>query len=207
MQINNTFQVPLPRSQAWDFLMNIAEVAPCFPGVTLTDTVDADTQKGRIKVKLGPIAMIFAGTVHFETRDPVAGTATVKADWREEKGRGSATTMTHFSIREIAGGTEVLLESDVQLAGQVAQYGRGSGMIADISEHLIATFAGNLREKAQAACSAAPAATDESAAISVDNGQAAEEHKATRSAEISGFAILWKILRTRLRAWFSGDRT
>jgi carbon monoxide dehydrogenase subunit G len=178
-------------SQAWLFLMDIQEVAPCFPGVELTEAVDADTQKGRIKVKLGPISMIFAGTVHFDSRDETAYSATVNANWREEKGRGSATTITKFKLGECAGGTEVLIDSDVQLAGQVAQYGRGAGMISEMSAQLISQFANNLREKAKSA--------------HVErNGEGEAESQASRfRSEISGFSLLWKVIVARFKTIFA----
>jgi carbon monoxide dehydrogenase subunit G len=190
MEIKNKFQVPLPLAQAWTFLMNIQEVAPCFPGVTLTETVDADTQKGKIKVKLGPVLMIFAGTVHFEYRDETTYSAAVKASWREEKGRGSATTVTRFALKECNDGTEVLIDSDVQLAGQVAQYGRGLGMITEISEQLIAQFAANLREKAQAMHAA-------------NSGSPPAERAPQYQSEISGFSILWKVMTSRIKSLFA----
>ena len=162
--------------------MNIQEVAPCFPGVELTETVDADTQKGRIKVKLGPVSMSFAGTVHFESRDESAHAACVKASWREEKGRGSATTLTRFKLAACDAGTEVLIDSDVQLAGQVAQYGRGAGMISEMSAQLIEKFAGNLREKAKS--------------VHADNGGVAKEFR----SEISLLSLLWGVIVARLKA-------
>jgi carbon monoxide dehydrogenase subunit G len=224
VQIQNKFQVPLPLAQAWVFLMDIQEVAPCFPGVTLTETVDADTQKGKIKVKLGPVVMIFAGTVHFEYRDESTYSAEVKAAWREEKGRGTAATTTQFKLTACDGGagTEVSIDSDVQLAGQVAQYGRGLGMISEISEQLIAQFAGNLREKALAlhadssvaqqpqsiaAASAAAACQTPAQATDQTSGPARAMSRPAGStpqyaSEISGFSILWKVLLARLKSIF-----
>jgi carbon monoxide dehydrogenase subunit G len=211
VQIQNKFQVPLPLAQAWVFLMNIQEVAPCFPGVTLTETVDADTQKGKIKVKLGPVVMIFAGTVHFEYRDEATYSAEVKAAWREEKGRGTAATTTQFKLTACNGGagTEVSIDSDVQLAGQVAQYGRGLGMISEISEQLVAQFAGNLREKALALHAAGGAEQSADAAAAHSVGQTAAQSTARPAAsrpqyksEISGFSILWKVLLARLKSIF-----
>lgn len=195
MQIQNKFQVPLPPEQAWIFLMNIQEVAPCFPGVELTETIDGDTQKGRIKVKLGPVSMIFAGTVHFESRDKGALSASVKASWREEKGRGSATTMTRFKLTECDGGTEVFIDSDVQLAGQVAQYGRGLGMISEMSAQLIARFADNLREKAK------------SVHVEVENQTKSQDGNRPVTpqyrSEISGLSLLWSVIVARLKSLFT----
>ena len=147
MRIQNQFDVPIAPPDAWAFLMNIRATVPCFPGAELVEQVDENNYKGRVTVKLGPLTMIFNGKLHIEDPDGAGHTGTVKASWAEAKGRGNATTVTRFALREHEGGTRVELDTDVQLAGQVAQYGRGAGMIADISAQLTSKFADNLRSR------------------------------------------------------------
>jgi carbon monoxide dehydrogenase subunit G len=201
MQLKNQFTVPLAPRDAWVFLMNIQEIAPCFPGVELTEFIDENTQKGRIKVKLGPVSMVFAGTLHFKMKDEENLCADVSANWREEKGRGSAQSDIKFQLLACDHGTQVQIESDVQLAGQVAQYGRGVGMISEISEQLISQFARNLEQKSKdfksftSPLSVAPS----------DGGVAS--HSTARietqgSNEISAFSLLWKVLMARWKSLF-----
>ena len=147
MLIHNRFEVPMPPADAWSFLMDIAATVPCFPGAELVEKIDEDNYKGRVTVKLGPLTMVFKGKLRIEDRDDSARSAVVKASWTEAKGRGNANTVTRFEMNEHAGGTEVKLDSDIQLAGQVAQYGRGAGMISDISSQLISKFSENLRAR------------------------------------------------------------
>ena len=78
MELEHSFTVPVPRDQAWDVLLDVEKVAPCMPGATI-DSVDGDEIKGRIKVKLGPISMTYAGTAQFTERDSVAGVVTLQA--------------------------------------------------------------------------------------------------------------------------------
>jgi uncharacterized protein len=168
MQIENQFEIPLPPAAAWAIVMNIPQTAACFPGAGMVEQTGADQYKGRVTVKLGPLTMVFAGNIRIEERDDIAQKATIKANWSETKGRGSAITVTRFALREQGDGTLVAVQSDLQLAGQVAQYGRGVGMIADISAQLISTFAQNLRARIQAAEAdeGAPAASAGTPAIS-----------------------------------------
>lgn len=180
MKIENAFDVPLPPAQAWALLMNVPETAACFPGADAIAATGADTYKGRVTVKLGPLRMVFVGNLHLEQRDDATQTGAVKANWAETKGRGNAITVTRFALQAIAGGSRVSLQSDLHLAGQVAQYGRGVGMISAISAQLIATFAQNLQAKIHAAgtegANQPPAAT-----------------------EISGLTLLAKALGNRLK--------
>lgn len=148
MHIHNSFEVPMPPAAAWACLMDVPATVPCFPGAELVETIDEDSYKGRVTVKLGPVAMVFNGRLTIEGRDEAAHSATIKAAWTEAKGRGNANTVTRFAMKPQGEGTAVELDTEVQLAGQVAQYGRGAGMIADISAQLVSKFAHNLRARA-----------------------------------------------------------
>ena len=75
MELEHSFTVPVPKDQAWDVLLDVERVAPCMPGATL-DSVDGDEISGKIKVKLGPITMTYAGTARFTERDQDAGVVT-----------------------------------------------------------------------------------------------------------------------------------
>jgi carbon monoxide dehydrogenase subunit G len=201
MQLENQFTVPMPPKDAWVFLMNIQEIAPCFPGVELTEYIDENNQKGRIKVKLGPVSMIFAGTVQFKMKDESKLAAQINANWREEKGRGSAQSDVHFHLLPCDVGTQVFIQSDVQLAGQVAQYGRGVGMIAEISQQLISQFAKNLEEKSKnfnLTRTIASFSTEQDNAINLN----LQSQNVLKGNEISAFALLWQVLFAKVKALF-----
>src|SRR5215468_11481375 len=103
MEFDNTFEVPLPPAEAWPVLMDIQRIAPCMPGAQLTEVVDERTYKGNIGVRLGPVALTFAGTVKFEEIDDTNRTARVKAQGTDSKGRGAANAVASFHL-EPAGG-------------------------------------------------------------------------------------------------------
>ena len=181
MQIQNHFDIPIPPAAAWPILMNVPDTAACFPGASNIEPTGDDQYKGRVTVKLGPLTMVFAGNLRIEDRDDAAHGAVIKAAWSETRGRGNANTVTRFALSEQDGGTRVTLTSDLQLAGQVAQYGRGVGMISAISEQLIATFAQNLRARIQV----------------VEAGGFPAE--APAAGEISGLTLMAKALGSRLK--------
>src|SRR5258708_15648208 len=151
MEINNVFEVPLPPADAWKVLMDIPRIAPCMPGAELTGIVDKDTYSGKVSVKLGPVALSFAGQVKFTDIDDIAHTARVKAQGKDSKGRGGANANVDFHLEPSDLGTRVLVKTDLTLSGAVAQYGRASGMIQDVAQALIGQFANAL--KAQLAAS------------------------------------------------------
>ena len=190
MEINNSFDVPLPPADAWKVLMDIPRIAPCMPGAELTGVVDKDTYAGKVSVKLGPVALTFAGQVKFTDIDDAAHTARVKAQGKDSKGRGGANANVDFRLEPSPLGTRVVVKTDLSLSGAVAQYGRASGMIRDVAQALIGQFAGNL--KAQLAASGATVSPTSSA-------KPAEPQK---PKAISGFALFGLALKSFFRRLF-----
>jgi carbon monoxide dehydrogenase subunit G len=157
MLISNTFNVPLPPEETWNRLMDIPSIVPCMPGAELTAKVDDNTYKGKVSVKLGPVALSFNGVATFEERDETARTATVKAQGTDAKGRGGANAVVTFRLEPIPTGSKVDITTNVDLSGSIAQYGRGVGMIQNVANQLISQFAKSLEKQINATRQATPA--------------------------------------------------
>lgn len=160
MEFDNAFEVPLPPDQAWPVLMDIRRIAPCMPGAELTDVVDDRNYKGKISVRLGPVALAFAGLVTFEDIDNDKHTARVRAQGSDAKGRGAAQAAATFHVEPSPAGSKVVVHTDLSLSGAVAQYGRGVGMIQATAAALINQFANNLKKQL-----ASPGESDAAAAV------------------------------------------
>src|SRR5579871_6477503 len=153
MEFDNSFDVPLAPPEAWAVLMDIRRIAPCMPGAALTEIIDPQNFRGKIAVRLGPVALAFAGSIAFENVDEVNHSAKVKA-----QGRGAANATATFRIEPAGGGSRVLIHTDLMLSGAVAQYGRGVGMIQATAAQIIGQFAGNLRAQLAREVAAPPVA-------------------------------------------------
>jgi uncharacterized protein len=141
MELEHSFTVPVPADQAWDVLLDVERVAPCMPGATI-DSVEGDEIKGRIKVKLGPVSMTYAGTARITERDPDTGVVTLEASGKETRGAGTAAATIRSELHGQGGQTEVTVHTSLNVTGRPAQFGRG--MMADVSAKLIGVFASNL---------------------------------------------------------------
>jgi carbon monoxide dehydrogenase subunit G len=202
VEFDNSFEVPLPVDEAWPVLMDVRRVATCFPGAELTEVVDENTFKGKVAVRLGPVALTFAGTARFEEKDAAARTSRVKAQGSDAKGRGGAAATVRFKLAPAAAGrTTVQIHTDLQLSGAVAQYGRGVGMIKDLAQHLIGQFAGNLSKQLAETRAAAPAPA---AAAPVRPEEAAASAPPPAAKPISGIglvlAVIWNALKRMVGA-------
>jgi carbon monoxide dehydrogenase subunit G len=156
MELEHSFTVPVPVDQAWDVLLDVERVAPCMPGATL-DSVDGDEIKGRVKVKVGPISITYAGTARFTERNRDAGVVTLEAAGKETRGSGTAAATIRSELHDRDGQTEVTVHTSLNVTGRPAQFGRG--VMADVSDKLIGIFAANLADMLTAGNGSAPAAT------------------------------------------------
>ena len=197
MKLQNALEVPLAPSEAWDLLLDIEKIAPCLPGTVITEIVDDRTYKGEVAVRLGPVALTFQGRASFEDIDNEGHRARIKAQGADSKGRGGANADVEFHLMPAEGGSKVVIETDLNLSGSIAQYGRGVGIIQATSEQLIGEFAKNLR--AQLSQSASSDVTDES-------GESAAA-PAPSSRPISGFKLMFQVLTNALRRLFGGGRS
>jgi carbon monoxide dehydrogenase subunit G len=143
MELEHSFAVPIPPDEAWDVLLDVDRVAPCMPGASL-DSVEGDEIKGRIKVKLGPISMTYAGTARFTERDRDAGVVTLEASGKETRGAGTAAATIRSELHGEGGQTTVTVHTSLNVTGKPAQFGRG--VMAEVSAKLIGVFAGNLAD-------------------------------------------------------------
>ena len=200
MEFDNSFDVPLKPAEAWAVLMDIRRIAPCMPGAELTEVVDEKNYKGKVAVRLGPVALSFAGLVTFEEIDNDNRTARIKAQGTDAKGRGGAHAKSSFRIEEApGGGSKVLVHTDLALSGSVAQYGRGVGMIQATAAQIINQFAGNL--KGQLAAVPAAAVPDAGAPAAPASAASAPPPAAK---PISGFSLMAKVLWDAIARLFGG---
>jgi carbon monoxide dehydrogenase subunit G len=124
-----------------DVLLDVQRVAPCMPGASL-DSVEGDDIKGRIKVKVGPISMTYAGTARFGERDTEAGVIVLEASGKETRGAGTASATVRSQLQGENGHTKVVVHTSLNVTGRPAQFGRG--VMAEVGGKLIGIFADNL---------------------------------------------------------------
>jgi len=214
MEFDNTFEVPLPISDAWRVLMDMRRIAPCMPGAELTEVVDERSYKGRIGVRLGPVALTFAGTVKFEEVDESNHTARVAAQGNDAKGRGAANAIASFHLEPADGGTKVLVHTNLTLSGAVAQYGRGVGIIQMTAAQIITQFANNLKaqlardsatEVTTAPPVAAPSASGPPGPTPSTGAAISPQTMPPAAKPISGFALIANVVWGFLKRLFGRE--
>jgi uncharacterized protein len=144
MNFENTFEVDAPIDQVYDALMDVERVAPCVPGAQVLDRKSDDAYEVAIKVKVGPMSMLYKGTVEIVDRQPEEHKAQMRAKARESRGQGNADAQVHMALTSDNGKTHGTIDTDVKLSGKAAAM--GGGVIKEVSGKLVDQFAKNLAE-------------------------------------------------------------
>jgi len=142
MELENSFTVPADVDTAWKTLLDVEAIAPCMPGATL-DSVNGDEFSGKVKVKLGPVSMVYGGEAKFLSKDEATHTAVIEGTGKESRGTGTAqANVTVALTAEGATSTRVDVSTDLMITGKAAQFGKG--VMQDVAGRLVGQFASNL---------------------------------------------------------------
>lgn len=144
MELTHRFTVPGTVEGTWERFQDIGSLAQCFPGAQVTG-VEGDTFEGTVKVKLGPIALVYAGSGSFTSKDEAARSFLVEAKGRDKRGNGTAGANVTVNMAEEGAGTAVEVRTDLAITGKPAQFGRG--VMQDVSDKLLGQFVTCLETK------------------------------------------------------------
>jgi carbon monoxide dehydrogenase subunit G len=154
VKIEDNFRVDVPVDEAWKVLLDLERIAPCLPGAQLTE-VEGDEYRGTVKIKVGPITAHYKGVAKIEEADEANHKVVLQAEGRDTRGQGNASATVTATLVEDGGTTTVNIDTDLNITGKVAQFGRG--VMADVSSKLLGQFAENLQRDV---LSGAPAVAD-----------------------------------------------
>ncbi|MBB5153854.1 carbon monoxide dehydrogenase subunit G [Saccharopolyspora phatthalungensis] len=176
----------MPVDVAWQALLDPERVAPCMPGATLTKA-EGNEFAGSVKVKLGPVTLLYKGTGIFKDVDEAARRVVIDASGKDARGSGTAAATVTAALKPEGDATAVTVDTDLKVTGKPAQLGRG--LISEVGGKILNQFAVNLAKRlTEEEPAAAPA---EKAAAPVAEGPEAEA-KPEPSAVATGRAN-WRV--------------
>jgi len=177
--LEQQFTVAFPPEQVFAMFGDIAAIAACLPGASLTTPPKPERVEGAIRVRIGPIAATFQGAARVE-RNPADMSGRIVGIGSDRRSRSSTQGEIRYRLAPVGQGTRVDLSIGYTLTGMLAQVGR-PGLVRDLAARLIAEFAGNLdRRLSGAPADAAP-------------------------AELNGIALVLGSLRARVARWLGRD--
>jgi carbon monoxide dehydrogenase subunit G len=160
MKLRNEVVVAAPLEETWRILLDVARVASALPGASIEADAVEGVYRGTMRVKLGPVTAEYTGAATLEDADEDERVATFRVQGREARGHGTATAkITNRLVPEEAGGTRVIVETELDITGKAAQFGRG--ILEDVSSRLLDQFASRLEAEVLGGGAGAPAAKAE----------------------------------------------
>ncbi|AUM18940.1 SRPBCC family protein [Rhodococcus ruber] len=144
MQLEHHMSVPAPVDEVWTALLDPEKVAPCMPGATLTG-VDGNAFTGTVKIKMGPVQLLYKGTGKFVETDEQARRAVMEAAAKDSRGNGTVNATFTITLTGDGDRTEGTVVTDLSITGKPAQFGRG--MISDVGGKIIEQFTACLADK------------------------------------------------------------
>jgi carbon monoxide dehydrogenase subunit G len=214
MKVKNQFRVPLPPKQAWHILNDVPRVARCAPGAELLGQNPDGSFLGTVAVRLGPVALTFKGTVIYKEVDEANMRVVAEATGNETRARGTARGNVVFTLLPDPKGTRVDVDTDLQLAGAVAQYGRGAALIQSAAQAIMDDFATNFAREFKPQSAAGPAMTAPEAVASPQAAPGAHAAPSMQPAErltrpaakpMSIVRLLYLMIRNGLKRIFGRE--
>jgi uncharacterized protein len=164
VKLEHSFTVPADLDTVWQAVLDPERVAPCMPGATLTE-VEGDAFKGSVKVKMGPISLLYKGSGEFLTKDESSRTVVIKASGKDARGNCTASATVTVTLTAADGDTVGAVATDLSITGKPAQFGRG--LISEVGGKILDSFATSLAAKL------APAPMEDAPKLSVVESEAA----------------------------------
>ncbi|HEV7978241.1 SRPBCC family protein [Amycolatopsis sp.] len=144
MKLDHQFTVPAPLDEVWKAVIDPERVAPCMPGATLTK-VEGDAFTGTVKVKMGPISLLYKGSGEFLEKDESAKKVVIKASGKDSRGSGTAAATVTLTLTADGESTHGAVVTDLAITGKPAQFGRG--LISEVGGKILDAFVECLSSK------------------------------------------------------------
>ena len=135
LELDHSFSNMKAIHHNWDAVLDLDRLIPCVEGGRVIDSTEPGNVKAEIAVKMGAMAMRFAGTVHIAERDDEAHRVVLKVSSREAGGQGHANADVTFQLSE-GGGT---IHTAARITGKAASM--GDGVVRTVLDALIQNFA------------------------------------------------------------------
>lgn len=188
VELDKAFKIAAPASAAWQFLQQIEAVAACMPGAEITEQIDANNYKGKVKSKIGPATMAFDGAIEIKGIDPEKRELRLRGSGQDTKGTSSASMdLTAWVVDGAEAGCELKGQAEVSVNGKVASL--GGRMMNQVADQILNQFGKNFADNVLAAGS------DEQAAE-------ARAQLAAKPRELNALALAWSVLLGLLKRLF-----
>ncbi|MDE5442413.1 hypothetical protein GWG65_13335 [Bradyrhizobium sp. CSA207] len=190
MKLHQEFVIARPIDEVWSFFRDVPRVAACMPGAEYIGAKDDGRHAGKVSAKVGPFQASFEGEADVRY-DEAAKSVALEGKGVDRKGASRGRMTMACALQATGAGTAIVVDSDVQLSGAIAQFGR-TGLITEIANAMVAGFVSN----AEAAIAA------HGTALTSEPDAAASPSTPPAARPIGAVALLLSALRGLFKSLF-----
>jgi len=147
LEFNNEFTVPANQELVWKIMTTPSIAVPCMPGALIEELLGESGFKGLVNLRVGPVQLQFKGDGEFKDLNHSDKSGLLYVKGSDTKGRGTFLVDMNFDLVEEGLQTLVKVHTTLKLSGMVAQYGRGMGVVKEITTQLTNQFAKNISDQ------------------------------------------------------------
>jgi uncharacterized protein len=125
MKLESRCLVPAGREETWALVMDIPRAAACVPGAEAVTPREEGGFQAEMRVRVGPISLNLAGTIHVLEEDEARGEARFLVEAADRRvGGGVRTHITMRLMPQADGQTELNIDSDTTFMGRLGELGQ-----------------------------------------------------------------------------------
>ena len=122
MKLQGEYIFDGPREEVWEIVRDPEVLATALPGTQSLELVGENEYAGKMNVRIGPVAGVFAGKIVVSNEVPPES-CTLEVEGKGAPGFGSGTG--HVQLIELEDGQTLLkYEGDMQVGGKIASVGQ-----------------------------------------------------------------------------------
>ena len=142
MKIEGHYDLPAPLDRVWQALLDPEQLSKAIPGCEKLEAAGPDEYKATLKVGVAAVKGTFEGKVRLSDKEP---RTRYKMAVEGSGGPGFVRGEAAMELSEVAGGTRVAYQADVQVGGLIA--GVGQRMLGGVAKMLLDQFFSRMAEE------------------------------------------------------------
>ena len=146
MEFQYRYSVRATPEELWVFVSNVPNVGMCIPGASDVQPDPDGSYRGKVKVRVGPVALTLNGKLTVEASDPEARRIVLSGEGADARVPGSVRVRITMTIEpKDAEFTDLVVVSEANILGKLGEFGQG--LIRRKADGIMKDFGQNLSDK------------------------------------------------------------
>lgn len=138
--------LPVSIGKLWEFMIDPPAVSSCMPGIEEFSETGEDQYVGRVRIKVGPIALRMEGSLAVTERDRSSWTARMTAEGRDKRIIGGVKAdLVMTLVPQGTAETELTVFTNASVMGKLGEFGQP--IMKKNADRILKQFVQNIVEK------------------------------------------------------------